>query len=117
MLLQEHKREDSLRTKPHKTRHKPPIHPKQALLLRSLLDQCDDTHTLRCAHDPRLDHIHRTRNSRRNEASHNRSREMCREIILHARVLQEQALESVVTRQLTGRHQHSSSGVGQPALP
>lgn len=88
MLFQEDECKNGLWTQPHKGRHKSSVHPEQSFILRSLCYKRDYAHALGRAHDTRLDDINGVGDGSCNEASHDRGREVCCEVILHARILQ-----------------------------
>lgn len=117
MLLQCQERDNGLRPNANKTRHPPLKHPPHALGAENMRQQMHNPLIIMRAHHPRLYNIHRRAYRRRHESRHNTCAEMREHVVLHARVLQQRALKSIVRGELPDRHEQGARGIGTYAAP
>ena len=117
VLFQKQKSSNRMRSQSHKARHPAPEHPTDAFVLDGPAQQPQQALRLFRAHDPRLDHVDGTAHRRRHEAREQGRREVRRQVILERGVREQDPFETIVARELAGRHQHGPHAVRPYAPP
>ena len=115
MLLEKQHGRNRLRAQPHKTRHPPSKDPKHALGRIRLVQQIHDTALALRAHDPRLDHIDRRADTRRDKPGPETREEVRQRVVRQAQGVDAHVLEGVVAGELAGRHEAGADGIGRDA--